>query len=65
MLLAASQANAAPPYTVQITSIEMNNNGLYLDGSGNPAPGIFIRVISLQHFPVRSRVFSSFKATPS
>ncbi len=33
----------AAPYTVQVSEVEMNNNGLYIDASGNIAPAIFVR----------------------
>jgi len=33
----------AAPYTVQISEVEMNNNSLYIDASGNPEPAIVVR----------------------
>lgn len=43
LILAMSCTTAsAAPSAVQITSVEMNNNSLYVNGSGNRAPAIFV-----------------------
>ena len=39
----ASAGVVAAPYTVQVTEVEMNNNGLFIDASGNAEPAIFVR----------------------
>jgi hypothetical protein len=38
-----SSGALAAPYSVQISEVEMNNNGLYTDTTGTAVPAIFVR----------------------
>lgn len=59
----ATEALAAP-YTVQVSEVEMNNNGLYFDASGNAAPAIFVRGTFTPALPCAQQGFFLVAADP-
>ena len=38
-----SSEGLAAPYSIQISEVEMNNNGLYTDTTGAAVPAVFVR----------------------
>jgi hypothetical protein len=64
VFLAVSSIAMAAPYTVQITEIEMNNNSLYIDGSGNPQPVIVVRGVFTPALPCTQQGFFLLSTDP-
>lgn len=66
MALALSTTNtvAAAPYTVQITQVEMNNNGLYVDSSGTAQAAIFVRGTFTPALPCAQQGFFIIASDP-
>jgi hypothetical protein len=58
------EAAIAAPYSVQITEIEMNNNGLYTDTTGTPQPAVFVRGIFTPALPCAQQGFFLIASDP-
>jgi len=54
----------AAPYTVQISEVEINNNGLFVDASGNPQPAIFVRGTFTPTLPCAQQGFFLYANDP-
>lgn len=55
---------AASPYIVQISQIEMNNNGLYVDGNGVAQAAIFVRGTFTPALPCAQQGFFIIASDP-
>ena len=62
--VAVSTVAMAAPYTVQITEIEMNNNSLYVDGSGIPQAVIVVRGVFTPTLPCTQQGFFLISTDP-
>lgn len=59
-----SVASTTAPYSVQISEVEVNNNGLYIDANGNAEPAIFVRGVFTPALPCPQQGFFLIASDP-
>ncbi len=59
-----SENALAAPYSVQISEVEMNNNGLYVDANGSPQAAIFVRGVFTPALPCAQQGFFLTSSDP-